>query len=750
VSVFLLSIYLFLFAYEKAHLYTFGTFIDVVIYLLTQGANLLIVNNKGQTPTSLATTHLKEETCNILFNTEKQQLESGGTFTNYRNTHSDYLQYGDLDPRFITSDDVNMGDDVLEEIKTYQESFTNGHDTKSSISSYMSSLGFKYLPTSVRKTTRIWSYKPSEIYKESRRATLRKFLGLDAVKEDEGKQTNTEIVSLSQGKMSFNSGKRKSLKKLGAVTSLEGESIEIDRLPTLRLRDVLSYYNIKNYQSYELVNDMDGIRAMRQSICKSVMESNDKEEISPTFSWGLDCEWKPTRKSGTDNPVATLQISTIGKAFLVDLQTICQNNVKNAQASLTPIEIYLSEAIKDLFRSRSLPIVGFGIAQDLMKLAASFPHMDCFHQLHSVLDLHSLSRHIFSHYPREYMSSLQKCVAVLLRKKLDKREQCSAWDARPLSLTQCEYAALDAAVLPILFKIMMDSNASKDFCIKKHPHLLSSHRFIIIGQDLPDMTENMLYRVPMGSVKSVLQLKIARQVWPTKTEAPSLPEQIPLIDINSHKRDGRERDVMKKDILTNVRTLKPKRILLRKISGDLQYLPEAGIRLGYTKDSCIERMLGKKLMNSLPSNFHLTFNRRGGIVELSNAWALFINFGTSQVYGKYSNQFLGIGKQVTFTVDAKRSQDEDLLHCLLASGRFIDKSSIHESLLKDAFLFLRSSTKERFMFCGKCKCTGFSVKGNLVDLVLELYEYQNLKVSSLEGNSPYLDMVMNNNNNTDY
>jgi len=71
---------------------------DVVRYLIVEGASLLIVNNKGQTPCSIAVSHLNEDACQFLFDVEAEQLRNGGEFVNYRTTHSDSKLYGDLDP----------------------------------------------------------------------------------------------------------------------------------------------------------------------------------------------------------------------------------------------------------------------------------------------------------------------------------------------------------------------------------------------------------------------------------------------------------------------------------------------------------------------------------------------------------------------------------------------------------------------------------------------------------------------------
>lgn len=69
-----------------------------VCALLELGASVRIVNNKGQTPLSLAATHVQQATVNLI--ASREALEDSA-WRNYRATHSDGQVYGDLDPRFL-------------------------------------------------------------------------------------------------------------------------------------------------------------------------------------------------------------------------------------------------------------------------------------------------------------------------------------------------------------------------------------------------------------------------------------------------------------------------------------------------------------------------------------------------------------------------------------------------------------------------------------------------------------------------
>ncbi|KAK3234986.1 hypothetical protein CYMTET_54787 [Cymbomonas tetramitiformis] len=71
---------------------------DVVTLLLERGALVRIVNNKGQTPLSLASSHLRADTVELIRLQEGHDPDAA--WLNFRETHSDGLLYGDLDPRF--------------------------------------------------------------------------------------------------------------------------------------------------------------------------------------------------------------------------------------------------------------------------------------------------------------------------------------------------------------------------------------------------------------------------------------------------------------------------------------------------------------------------------------------------------------------------------------------------------------------------------------------------------------------------
>jgi hypothetical protein len=89
---------------------------EMVNHCLDLGADLLIVNNKGQTPCSLAASHLSEQLRHKMSRIEEEQLRSGRAFQNFRLSNSDGFKYGDLDPRFPI-DDANMDHDIRDALR---------------------------------------------------------------------------------------------------------------------------------------------------------------------------------------------------------------------------------------------------------------------------------------------------------------------------------------------------------------------------------------------------------------------------------------------------------------------------------------------------------------------------------------------------------------------------------------------------------------------------------------------------------
>ena len=721
---------------------------DVVLLLLSRGADLLIVNNKGQTPRSIATSHLGADTCRVLFDAEISQLQeavagSRGGFVNHRETHSDGERYCDLDPRFAI-DETNMSDEITADLKAYNQLLQE--DEGDDRICPPSAGGLETLLRTSENVRLPRVLQPTSRY-------------VKRTKSDD--PSSAPINGVPETINAKRSSPKKTLK-----APRERKEIDISHLENLTFEN-LSPPDCDHTKSRTmlLVDDIESISKLLEMVERSVacveLSNNTtgvrgeliSDSIFVQCPWGLDCEWKPSRTKGSENPVSTLQLSTADDAFLVDLQTICQTEIKSSKIEMTEVEVLLSDCLTKLFSNPNIAILGFAVSQDIGKLAASFPHLPCFHLFQSVVDVHAVLLHFFPNIPKQEISSLQKVVAALLGKFLDKSQQCSDWSQRPLESAQIKYAMLDSAVLPTLLQLIMARNrASRSFSddhFQKTPHLRSTFRFTHLDEVTfcaGDVNIPTAYLVEMGSVKKSLNLRMAKQLWPTGALAPGPPVQAPHGTATSQKtcKEIKEKSKVSSSKKRNRRARRSKTKMLTEIHGNFTTLPDPGSIVGYTKDSCVHSVLGDDFISSLPDDTILGFNRRGGVLEIANGWMLFVNFGQragSSNYSDYRNNFLNNGKQLTFSINRGRDIQASLLQFLMPEKSSTITNAASENSGK-VVLFLRPSTREKFIFCGECTCDGLSeTRGHIVDLVLNLLDFDAL-VNSDDGTaSPYRQVV---------
>ena len=155
---------------------------------------------------------------------------------------------------------------------------------------------------------------------------------------------------------------------------------------------------------------------------------------------GVDSEWKPKfeRKGqgAPDAPVALVQVAVPGSVFLVDALV---------PAALEALAAVLSDA-----RARKL---GFGIKEDLRRLAQVVPALEA---VPNVVDLGDLWGAVKPREPRPKGGLSGMCRAIL-GKPLDKSQQLTDWEKRPLTAAQIEYAALDATSSLDLYAALVGS-----------------------------------------------------------------------------------------------------------------------------------------------------------------------------------------------------------------------------------------------------------------------------------------------------
>lgn len=145
---------------------------------------------------------------------------------------------------------------------------------------------------------------------------------------------------------------------------------------------------------------------------------------------GIDTEWGDDNDGQHTGP-SIVQLAVGKEAWVIDTSQ--------------PTEMTKS-FFSWLFGHDRLQFLGFAFAHDVAKLTNMMQPMDknssCVPQ--SLLDLQKVA---MTGMDRSYTPSLKRVVAQWLESNLDKTEQCSEWDRRPLRSSQLEYAATDAAVL---------------------------------------------------------------------------------------------------------------------------------------------------------------------------------------------------------------------------------------------------------------------------------------------------------------
>ncbi|KAH9100374.1 hypothetical protein LEN26_015895 [Aphanomyces euteiches] len=158
---------------------------------------------------------------------------------------------------------------------------------------------------------------------------------------------------------------------------------------------------------------------------------------------GLDVEWKAALAKQDMAIASILQISIGTKIFLIDFIALESSSVCFGY-------------LEDLFADKRVIKVGFGFLNDLKVLQQSFPgETNCFDIICGVIELDAALRLVFPTYTGK---SLSDACAFVLGKPLEKKQQLSNWNLRPLEAHQLKYAALDAYCLIQMIEILYVKN----------------------------------------------------------------------------------------------------------------------------------------------------------------------------------------------------------------------------------------------------------------------------------------------------
>lgn len=687
-----------------------------------------------------------------MFNKEYDQIQSGKLFQNYRISHGDGKQYGDLDPR-IEIDEINRGTDIITEIDHFAETLRDatGRDVVlDECDPSYKLLPPTFQPRSLRPTTKEGRKCRADKFRVNQSLCARKLHRSNLPAAEAILTENTERPDLNGKLLGKGEAKAATLQPIPTV-------IDVQDLPQLCLSDLLDCSSSSERQPEAVVVDRENLFSMLSDEVALTLEKAKRTQTSSEVShgdldiqllqtsWGLDCEWKPSRDRGREYPVATLQLSSFQRTFIVDLQELCQSGVTDSSTAMSSTEKEMCEILSKIFSNPAIPILGFGIGGDLTKLAVSFPHIPCFQSLHAAIDLDVLFHNAFPQSRHNDLRSLQKSVASLLGKCLSKTEQCSNWQQRPLTAAQVHYAALDAAVLPCLLQEALASynernqSSKRDF-FSKYPHLLVSWRFTFLDEKhiKASLSHRSGYGVVNGTIRNLLSVWYAKQTWQTGKSEPLLPTPIPLdlqldqLEIREEKEANKEASKQKTKLQ---RQEKRKKKPLKLVSVSIETLPQPGQYLGYTKESCILELLSQSVKTSLEDDFYLGFNRRGGIIQMKDAWLLFVNFGGDKEKRKFANKFSGRGKFMSFSISPRKDLDGFFYDYVSVGYHGQDSSNLPVDT--KLLLFARPDNGSEYIFCGECKCVGEEASNGGIDLLLEMKSFEEL----LESTS-YMKMVV--------
>ncbi|NWW71597.1 MUT7 Exonuclease, partial [Climacteris rufus] len=173
--------------------------------------------------------------------------------------------------------------------------------------------------------------------------------------------------------------------------------------------------------------------------------------LQPGQVVGVDMEWKPSFGMVGKPRVALLQLALKEEVFLLDLPRLLE------QAEAEEKKEKLPHFIQQLYSDPAITKLGYGMSGDLSSLTATCSVLkDTEKQMQGVVDLLAVDKQVDGLSPehgheergvRQPGKGLSLLVQHVLGKPLDKTEQLSNWEKRPLREEQILYAASDAYCL---------------------------------------------------------------------------------------------------------------------------------------------------------------------------------------------------------------------------------------------------------------------------------------------------------------
>jgi hypothetical protein len=241
-------------------------------------------------------------------------------------------------------------------------------------------------------------------------------------------------------------------------------NVDLNEVPKV-IRDNINNDKFTNFESTNGENDnnysvsLDGecVHTLPLNKCCVILVNEIElyremiNDLQTSKIISFDTEWKPTILSCSE--VSLIQLAKRDRIYLVDVITLMQHNMSSRDWSLLGRCIFNNEEILKL---------GFAHSTDISMLV-KFQAFGIQHNQssHSYLDLQGLWQKVinfpdfrFPFHEDVSSQSLSNLVKLCLGKKLDKSNQFSNWQQRPLRAEQITYAALDAFCLFEIYDII--------------------------------------------------------------------------------------------------------------------------------------------------------------------------------------------------------------------------------------------------------------------------------------------------------
>lgn len=467
---------------------------DVVSYLLDQGAHVKILNNKGQSVLSIAASHLEAGVIERIQLIEKQQADM--EWENHRATHSDGLEYGDLDPRFAEAS-LNRpwkDTDVVTQLAV-------NPTTKASRKGAFARRNPELVKQKKKREAKRALAKPTiaclspadEHQLDQAWTTLLQSLALTSGSDKSQIHLPALqiIVELSDKRLEawIPSATARMAEVVPSLTSEVVSQMLIEASSSLTCKDprisqllskwaaycnreqkedqstitincqdatkrepasplVLSddqwiivnnavgHIRLKEFENHGPHLRLDGDPRWVSSSCLGLLQQL-QEEINVATVVALDSEWYDDflDSKKTVVRIATLQLATpanVHTPWVLDLLSPC------------PVfQTKLRSLVQNMLQDESKIVSGFAMDHDIPKLLEWLESNDETTQC-TFLDIQRLLS------PRKHqLAGLARCCSwyTISDSTLCKQHQCSSWHQRPLTESQLHYAGLDASIL---------------------------------------------------------------------------------------------------------------------------------------------------------------------------------------------------------------------------------------------------------------------------------------------------------------